>query len=163
MKIKIVTGTAGSGKTQYARRRAAELALAGQRTALLVPEQFSFETERAMLERLEPSYADRVEVFSFTHLADKIARQVGGLAGRRLDECGRAAVMSVAMSQVQDHLTLYAGGRKGQELIANLLAAVGEFKSCAISPELLAETAEQVEESVLSQPLPAWLLSHTPC
>lgn len=153
MKIKIVTGTAGSGKTQYARRRAAELALAGQRTALLVPEQFSFETERAMLELLEPSHADSVEVFSFTRLADKIARQVGGLAGRRLDECGRAAVMSVAMSQVQDHLTLYAGGRKGQELIANLLAAVGEFKSCAISPELLAETAKQVEESVLSQKL----------
>lgn len=153
MKIKFVTGTAGSGKTYYARHKAVELALAGKRAAILVPEQFSFETERAMLELLEPKYADRVEVFSFTKLAAKIARQVGGIAGRRLDECGRAAVMNVAMTSVQDYLTLYAGGRRGQDLIANMLTAVGEFKSCAISPEMLAEAAENAQESVLSQKL----------
>lgn len=151
--IKFVIGTAGSGKTHYARHKAAELALSGERAAILVPEQFSFETERAMLELLEPKYADMVEVFSFTKLAAKMAREVGGIAGRRLDECGRAAVMNVAMTSVQDHLTLYAGGRRGQDLIANMLAAVGEFKSCAISPEMLAEAAENAEESVLAQKL----------
>ena len=151
--IKFVVGTAGSGKTYYARHKAAELALSGQRTAILIPEQFSFETERAMLELLQSKYADMVEVFSFTKLASKIAREVGGIAGRRLDECGRAAVMNVAMNAVQDHLTLYAGGKRGQDLISNMLAAVGEFKSCAISPEMLGEAAENTEESVLSQKL----------
>lgn len=150
--IRFVCGTAGSGKTTYARQQAAILAKEGQRTAILVPEQFSFETERAMLAYLEPKYADRVEVFSFTKLAAKLAREVGGIAGRRLDECGRAAVMNVALSSVQDHLMLYAG-RRGQDLVAKMLAAVGEFKSCAISPELLSETADRMEESVLSQKL----------
>lgn len=151
--IKFVVGTAGSGKTYYARHKAAALAQSGKRTAILVPEQFSFETERAMLELLEPKYADLVEVFSFTKLAARIAREVGGTAGRRLDECGRAAVMNVAMTAVQDHLTLYSGNKRSQDLISNMLAAVSEFKSCTISPEMLTEAAENTEDSVLSQKL----------
>ena len=153
MGIKCVVGTAGSGKTHYARSRAAELAAEGKRVVLLVPEQFSFETERAMLQLLPASLADCVEVFSFTSLSRKVSRETGGFAGKRLDQSGRAAVMNVAMTQVQDHLSLYSGSRKRQDLIRNMLSAVSEFKSCAISPELLIQTAEKTEESVLSQKL----------
>ena len=153
MGIKCVVGTAGSGKTHYARSRAAELAAEGKRVVLLVPEQFSFETERAMLQLLPASLADSVEVFSFTSLSRKVSRETGGIAGKRLDQSGRAAVMNVAMAQVQDHLSLYSGSRKRQDLIRNMLSAVSEFKSCAISPELLIQTAEKTEESVLSQKL----------
>ena len=153
MGIKCVVGTAGSGKTHYARSRAAELAAEGKRVVLLVPEQFSFETERAMLQLLPASLADSVEVFSFTSLSRKVSRETGGIAGKRLDQSGRAAVMNVAMTQVQDHLSLYSGSRKRQDLIRNMLSAVSEFKSCAISPELLTQTAEKTEESVLSQKL----------
>ena len=153
MTVRIITGTAGSGKTAYARGRAASLAREGERVALLVPEQFSFETERAIIQMLPPSEAARVEVYSFSRLAARVARQTGGLAGRRLDESGRAAVMSVAMAQVQDHLTLYAGMRRGQELIAEMLATVGEFKSCAITPDMLEETAQNAGEQVLAQKL----------
>lgn len=153
MGIKFVTGTSGSGKTLYARNRAAQLAFAGRRTALLVPEQFSFETERAMLQLLPSKLVEYVEVFSFTKLAGKVARETGGIAGKRLDHSGRAAVMNVAMTQVQDHLSLFAGSRKRQDLIKNMLSAVSEFKSCAISPDLLYQTADGVGEAVLSQKL----------
>ena len=149
MGIKFVIGTSGSGKTHYSRKRAAEIASGGNRAALLVPEQFSFETERAMLQLLPASLADSVEVFSFTRLARDVSRETGGIAGRRLDNSGRAAVMNVAMTQVQDHLSLYTG-RKRQDLIKNMLSAVSEFKSCSISPELLIETADKTEDSVLS-------------
>ena len=153
MGIKFVTGTSGSGKTVYSRNRAAALAREGKRAVLLVPEQFSFETERAMLQLLPASLADCVEVFSFTRLWRMVSRETGGIAGKRLDNAGRAAIMSVAMTQVQDHLTLYAGGKKRQELIKNMLSAVSEFKSCAITPDLLSETADHADEAVLSQKL----------
>ncbi len=153
MSIKFITGTAGSGKTTYARNRAGQLASEGRKTALLVPEQFSFETERAMLQLLPARLADNVEVFSFTRLANKIARETGGIAGKRLDNSGRAAVMNVAMTQVQDHLSLYAGLRKRQDLIKNMLSAISEFKSCAISPDLLYQISQKTEENILSQKL----------
>lgn len=153
MGIKFILGTAGSGKTCYARQKAAELALSSQRAALLVPEQFSFETERAMLNLLEPKYANSVEVFSFTRLASRISRQVGGISGQRLDESGRAALMNVAMGQVRDYLNLYAAKKKGQDFISSMLTAVCEFKSCGISPEMLSDAASKATESVLAQKL----------
>ena len=153
MGITFVTGTSGSGKTRYARLRAAELAREGKRVVLLVPEQFSFETERAMLKILPVSLANSVEVFSFTRLSRKVSRETGGIAGKTLDTSGRAAVMHVAMTQVQDNLSLYSGSKKRQDLIQNMLSAVSEFKSCAISPEMLYQTAEMTEESILSQKL----------
>lgn len=153
MGIKFVIGTSGSGKTYYARHKATEMVMAGKKVAMLVPEQFSFETERAMLDLLMPKLMNRVEVFSFTRLANKIAREVGGIAGRRLDECGRAAVMNVAMEQVCDYLTLYQSEKKGQDIISSMLTAVSEFKSCAITPDMLLETAKNVSETALSQKL----------
>ena len=153
MGIRFVIGTSGSGKTHYARTRATELAREGKRVALLVPEQFSFETERAMLQMLPADLADNVEVFSFTRLARKVSRETGGIAGKRLDKSGRAAVMNVALTQVQDYLSLYSGTRRRQDLINNMLSAISEFKSCSISPEMLQKTAEVTEESVLTQKL----------
>ncbi len=153
MGIKFVIGTAGSGKTHYARQKAAELALSGKKAALLVPEQFSFETERAILNLLEPKHANNVEVFSFTRLANRISRQIGGIAGKRLDDCGRAALMNVAMGQVRDYLNLYAAKKKGQDFISSMLTAICEFKSCAITPEMLSDAASRATESVLAQKL----------
>ncbi len=153
MSIRFIIGTSGSGKTSYARRRAAELALGGQKAALLVPEQFSFETERAMLQMLPADIADNVEVFSFTRLARSISREAGGIAGKRLDRSGRAAVMNVAMKQVQDHLTIYAGSRKRQDLISDMLTAVAECKSCGISTAMLEQTAVVADDEILSRKL----------
>ena len=48
--LQFVLGRAGSGKTEYMRRMLADKALSGDsRCIMLVPEQYSFETEKAML------------------------------------------------------------------------------------------------------------------
>ena len=53
--LQFVLGRAGSGKTEYMRRLLADRALAGQGgTVMLVPEQYTFETEKAMLRLAGP-------------------------------------------------------------------------------------------------------------
>ena len=45
--LRLILGRAGSGKTEYVRQMLCDKLLAGERDLLLiVPEQFSFETER---------------------------------------------------------------------------------------------------------------------
>ena len=89
--LKLYIGRAGTGKTT---RIYEELsALAEQQPevlpVLLVPEQFSFETERALLVRMGPEKASRVRVLSFTRLAETVAKEVGGFAARRVTEASR--------------------------------------------------------------------------
>ena len=71
--LHLVLGRAGSGKTVWARERLAQSA--GTETTeghpqsiLIVPEQYSFESERAILHGMGPRSAQNVLVTSFTRL-----------------------------------------------------------------------------------------------
>lgn len=106
--LQFVEGTSGSGKTDTIRHMLMEKAKTGEeKLLLLVPEQNSFENERAMLRLMGPKEAGRITVTSFTRMVDLVMRQTGGLAGRRLNDSGRSILMSLALSQVKEELVLY--------------------------------------------------------
>ncbi|MEE1128174.1 MAG: hypothetical protein UHZ05_08040, partial [Acutalibacteraceae bacterium] len=71
--LHFMLGTAGSGKTNTVRRRIAEGVKKGESgIVLLTPEQYTFESEKALLNLLGATSADRAEVISFTRLVDYI-------------------------------------------------------------------------------------------
>ena len=78
-KLTFVQGRAGSGKSRYLHKRIGELIASGAEVVLIVPEQFTFETERELSLEL-PGLMDAA-VFSFTTLAKRV-----------LDECGERTV-----------------------------------------------------------------------
>ena len=84
--LEFVLGRAGTGKTTLLREKAA---LSREQVILLVPEQYTFETERALLEKYGTETANRVKVYSFTRLAEAAFLQYGGNAGKRLTDGGR--------------------------------------------------------------------------
>ena len=51
-RVSILTGRSGSGKSRYLRSIAAELIKKGERVLYIVPEQFTFEPERALAETM---------------------------------------------------------------------------------------------------------------
>ena len=106
--LQLILGRAGSGKTGWLRDTIAAKARSGEESLiLLVPEQVSFENERALLGLLGPALARRVEVLSFTRLTDRIQREAGGGAGRRLQDSGRCMLMTAAQHGKPG---LYQGG-----------------------------------------------------
>ena len=119
--LHLILGRAGSGKTEYLYRLAETQIRAGGTVTLLVPEQGSFDCERAMLHRLGPQDVRRAEVLSFTRLGDQVGRAYGGFAGRRLDDTGRALFMSLALEQVRDRLVLYRKSVENGDFIGLLL------------------------------------------
>lgn len=73
--VTFVLGRAGAGKSRYLREYAAELAKSGARTYYIVPEQFTFETERALCQSLG-GLLD-IHVCSFTSLAERVLKETG--------------------------------------------------------------------------------------
>lgn len=73
--VTFVVGRAGAGKSRALRAYAASLAEAGARAYYIVPEQFTFETERALCESLG-GLVD-IKVCSFTTLAERVLREAG--------------------------------------------------------------------------------------
>ena len=88
--LTFILGPSGSGKS---RRMLAELrarAENGQRSLLIVPEQFTSSTEGTLYHILGDSLSAYVESYSFTSLAEALLRRYGGAAVETLSEAGRA-------------------------------------------------------------------------
>lgn len=148
--LQLILGRSGSGKTRWIYDELTVCAAGGEQThILLVPEQYSFESERALLQRLGPRDAGRVQVLSFTRLAQTVFRELGGLAGKRMDDCIRSLLLSRALEQVSDHLLLYRRQVQDPAAIRSMMTLLTECKQCAVTPRLLEETARSLPPSTL--------------
>lgn len=152
--LQFVLGRAGSGKTEYLRKLLAERSKIGEAgLIMLVPEQYSFETEKAMLKLCGAARANTVQIYSFTRLAEAVFRKEGGAAGRRLSDGGRRILMSSALAACEDQLEVYQKSAQSGRVTDIMLAAVNEMKMCGISPMQLSETARRLGDTGLGKKL----------
>lgn len=149
--LQLILGTSGSGKTHKIRELLREDVLQkNKKIVLLVPEQNSFENEKAMLNLLGAKDMNKIEILSFTRLADWVFRKVGGLCGQRLDDGGRHAIMNMALSAVKSELSLYRDAADKIDFIKKMTATVREFKENSVFPEQLEAAAAKGADENLS-------------
>ncbi len=150
--LKFVTGRINSGKTTYIRNVIKEKLNSGaEKVYLIVPEQFSFESERSMLTLLGEKAALKVEVCSFSRLAQNVLGDIHGV--RRLDEAGRVALMSTALDETADKLNVYGRFSRSIGVVSEMLKISDEFKKCAVTPAMLDETAHKLPQGMLRKKL----------
>lgn len=150
--LRFVLGCAGSGKTEFIRATLKSLAQSSsEKLMLVVPEQSSFENERAMLHLLGAKDVQHVSVTSFSRLADAVFRRYGGAAGRRLDDGGRSIFMSLALEQVKEQLNFYRKSSESTELVGLMISASTELKMCDVKPLDMEHAARKMPQSTLKQ------------
>ena len=82
--LHLILGCAGSGKTHWIREKLCAFARQPEspKLLLLVPEQYSFESERAILRLLGPQMAQKVEVMSFRGWQNWCSASMATIPGR---------------------------------------------------------------------------------
>ena len=152
--IHLVTGRAGTGKTAVLTQQIRqELEQEENGVLLLVPEQFSFETERSLYQILGAKAMLRVEVLSFKRLAQLIFRSCGGLAGEYLTPSARAVTMTTVLWDVKDSLELYASQAQQAAFLSVACRAVTGFKNGGVSPQALLDASQEAKGELLGQKL----------
>lgn len=150
--LHLLLGRTGTGKTREIYRLISEYAQKGEDgMILIVPEQFSFASERAVLHTLGAKGAAKIEILSFTRLADAVFREYGGMSGKKVSDAGRAVIMSLALEGVQDELELYRRHALRTDMIASLLHTADELKISCISPDMLMEVSGGMEDGTLKK------------
>lgn len=146
--LRLLVGPAGSGKSDTMIR---EIICGGAarpvRRMLIVPEQYSHRTERALCAAGGAELSRYAEVFSFTGLARRVFAEAGGVASEYLDDGGRLLVMYRALQQVRSGLTVYGRAAGNPEFIRALVDSVDELKTCGVTAGELSRLAEQVDFS----------------
>ena len=135
--LKFVLGGSGSGKTTLLYQRVKARAEAGQRSILLVPEQFTSSTEGRIYRELGDSLSGLVESFSFTSLAEKILSTEGGAAVQTLSDAGRTVLVRRALEELQDNVHYYYRHRRSAAFCQMAAETIDELKSAGLSGQQL--------------------------
>lgn len=152
--LNIITGRTGSGKTRLIRSMACEIAENYcNKAIIIVPEQFSFETEKGMLRLLGNEKINNVEILSFSRIAERLLSQYGKLDKKVADDGIRAVLMSRAIETLEDKLTVYNRYKKFPQLIDDILSFHREMKKCGVSNDSLAEYSSLVKKATFSSKL----------
>lgn len=149
--LELILGRVGTGKSTLLREKLA--AEPARQAILIVPEQYSFESERALLMEYGPEVANRIRVYSFTRLAEAAFLQYGGGAGKRLTDGGRRILMTLAIEECADQLTLFEKSVSNGHMTDVMLTAVNEMEICGVQPDMLTEASEKINDAGLSAKL----------
>ena len=132
------------GTNEEARRKTLYEHIAKEKSAyLIVPEQFSFESEKLLFDFLGTEKAQNVEVLGFSRLCNSIFRTFGGLAGEYTDDTAKTLLMGAALSACGDSLKFYKKNVQGAPFIKKLVQTDTELKNAGISSGDLLRLAEE--------------------
>ena len=152
MSVRFVIGRAGSGKThrclEAVRARLRVDPAGGPPLLLIVPEQISFQAEKALVETPDIPGFIRCQVLSFNRLAFRIFAETGADPRRgdeTIGEFGRMMVLRRLLRRRSGDLRLMGPVADRPGLIRALAGTVEELLRENAAPETLLETAAGLE------------------
>lgn len=151
--LQFISGRASSGKSYEICRRIAECVKNGKEPVLIIPEQFSFESEKRILELLGDSGAQKVKVLSFSRLCDEVENITGGGALAQISDSDRIILMNTALRGVRDKLTYFGKYAVSPGFTKLILATVDEFLMNGVSLADIKEAANAMGDGVLKRKL----------
>ena len=140
--LKLVLGGSGNGKTTLLYARIKARAEAGQRSILLVPEQFTSSTEGRIYRELGDALSGMVDSYSFTSLAEHILSAEGGAAVQTLSDAGRAVLVRRTLEELQDTVQYYYRHRRSAAFCQMAAETIDELKSAGLSGQQLYRLAQ---------------------
>lgn len=153
MSVRFIVGRAGSGKTW----RCLEAIRArlrdhpgddGPRLLLLVPEQASFQMERALIETPDVAAFTRCEVLSFARLAFRIFASTGAdprRADQTIGPLGRLMAVRRLIRREKSALRLLGRVADKPGLVKQVAATLDELMREDVEPASLAEMADRID------------------
>ena len=139
--LNFILGPSGSGKSYQMLAELRTRAERGERSILIVPEQFTSSTEGVLYRTLGDSLSAYVDSYSFTSLSEALLRRYGGAAVPTLTEAGRALLLRRAADSLLDKVVYYSRQRRSAAFCEKAAQTISELKSAGVTPEALAKYA----------------------
>lgn len=149
----LVKGRAGSGKTDFVNQKIKSILDNNSSNVLLiVPEQFSFESERKMLKLLGEEKYNKIDIFSFPRLAFSTLKESFDFSG--VPSSGvRLALMHEAISALQGRLNIFGKSKATVNSLSPLVEFSRELKYCSVKSEDLLEKINLLSNEFLKEKL----------
>lgn len=144
--LQFILGSSKTGKTTLVHNMIKELTKDNQNPVmLLVPEQFTYETEKGLFKFLGASSFMNVKVTSFSRLASEIFKLYGGCASEYASDSAKSILMDIAVNEMSDNLNIYQKSSKSKTFSDTMLQTVTEFKNAGVYPDELYNASQKLD------------------
>ena len=151
MGLQFILGNAGGGKTWYIEHQAAAMASKDMKRQIfvVVPEQFTMQTQKNLVALSERHGLWNIEVQSFPRLAFRVFGETGAGMAPVIDDLGKTMILKKVLMGLQDQLTYFGRNIRKKGYVAEIKSFLSELMQYDIASDGL----EQMKESAKSHPV----------
>lgn len=149
MSLQFVMGPSGSGKSHYLYEWVTTESLAhpDKNYIVLVPEQFTMQTQKDLVAASPKKGILNIEVLSFNRLAHRVFEETGESSRMVLDDVGKNFVIRKVAGEQESNLNVLGGNLRRMGYISEMKSIFSEFTQYDITPEDLEDMLTQVEKT----------------
>ena len=136
MALQFILGGSGSGKSEYVQNLAIKLALEDRKNNILmiVPDQFTMQTQWAMANAHPDGGIINIDVLSFSRLPRKVFEEVGQPKRMLLDDTGKCLLIKRGATKIKDSLHVLSRGMDNAGWSGEVKSVISEFMQYNIAP-----------------------------
>ena len=147
MALRFIFGSSGSGKSRLlfdtVLKRAQDHP--DGRFIVLVPEQFTLQTQRDLVQLSERGGILNIDVLSFTRLAWRVFEQTGVEKKSVLSETGKSLLLRLIASREAENLPFLSSMADRPGMISEMKSILSELDQYGITPDTLLESEKRLE------------------
>lgn len=154
MGIRFIFGRAGTGKSKFCLdqiKKKIENNNDTNKLILIVPEQYTFDTERKFLDIVTEKGFLRGEVLSFKRMAHRVFEECGGRNDVKISDSGRNMLIYKLLKDKGDELQYFNRMSKEHGFSSVVSKIITEFKKYNISTEILGTREEEIHDEELKK------------
>ena len=153
MSLQFVFGNAGSGKSHYLYEHVIQESMKypDRKYIVLVPEQFTMQTQKELVMRHPRHGIMNIDVLSFARLAFRVLEETGAKGRAVLDDEGKNLILRKLAGKVEPNLKVLKGNIRKTGYISEVKSVISELTQYNIRPEGMDDMIAGVEsESYLA-------------
>lgn len=149
MPLKFVFGPSGSGKSSYLYQHVIQESMKypERNYIVLVPEQFTMQTQKDLVMMHERKGIMNIDVLSFARLAYRVFEETGGGGLPVLDDEGKNLILRKIAGDYESELKMLGGHMKKRGYISEVKSVISEFTQYDIGEDEIERVMESAGES----------------
>lgn len=151
MSLQFIIGSSGAGKSYYAYKRIIEDSLKHpeKNYYVIVPEQFTMQTQKTLVEMHPGKGILNIDILSFERLAYRVFEETGGDNRKVLEDTGKSMVLQKMVQQHRKELDYLGSQMNKPGYLDEVKSLVSEFMQYDIKEDDLEEMKEKAKDQTL--------------
>ena len=147
MEIRFLAGSSGSGKSKILYDTLLDISERepDRRLFLVVPEQFTMQAQRNIVENSTGHGTFSIDIVSFNRLAYRVFEELGIEIPTPIDDTGKNLILRKIIDENKKKLTIIRP-KDSQGFVSEIKSVISELLQYSVTPEMLGDACTRLDE-----------------